>query len=103
MNAEPKEKYNCGTKGRAMAPTDIIARLKSELPGAEVLMDDISCSRNKFSMTVIAPQFEGLMMLKQHRMIYDIMADCFEDRGGAIHALVLSTFTPEEWRNKNQT
>lgn len=46
-----------------------------------------------FDALVISPSFSGLRMLQRHRRVYDTLGD---QMGGAIHALALTTRTPEE-------
>ena len=83
-----------------MEPESIVKKLEAALPGAQVAAHDLTGTKDHYKVTVVAPQFEGVLMLKQHRMIYDIMADCMEDKGGGIHALSLATYTPEQWEQQ---
>ncbi len=83
-----------------MEPQAIIEKLQGELPGSQVLVDDLTGTKDHFRVTIAAPQFEGLIMIKQHRLVYDLMKDCMEDNGGGIHALSLSTYTPEQWEQQ---
>ncbi|MDJ0654794.1 MAG: BolA/IbaG family iron-sulfur metabolism protein [Xanthomonadales bacterium] len=46
-----------------------------------------------FEATVVSRQFEGLNRLKRHRLVYGALGDRM---GGEIHALSLTTLTPEE-------
>jgi len=46
-----------------------------------------------FEATIICPAFAGKPPLARHRMVYATLGDLM---GGAIHALALQTFTPEE-------
>lgn len=83
-----------------MEPAEIVKKLQASLPGADASVEDLTGTKDHFRVTVIAPQFEGLLMVKQHRMIYDIMRDSMEDQGGGIHALSLVTYTPKQWKEK---
>ncbi|MGK7907338.1 MAG: BolA family protein [Synechococcus sp.] len=47
-----------------------------------------------FRLVVVSPDFVGLTMVKQHRLIYSALA---EEMQSGIHALALQTFTPEQW------
>ena len=47
-----------------------------------------------FRLIVISPQFDGLNMVKQHRLVYEVLA---EEMQSGIHALALQTYTPEQW------
>jgi stress-induced morphogen len=42
--------------------------------------------------TVISPAFEGERLVAQHQLVYDALGDLMTDE---IHALELSTYTPE--------
>lgn len=48
-----------------------------------------------FEAVVISSEFNGKMMLEQHRMVYTGLGDKME----VIHALSLRTYTPEQWAN----
>lgn len=43
---------------------------------------------------VISPAFEGMSLVKQHRMVTKPLQDAL---AGRLHALGLKTFTPEKW------
>lgn len=64
-------------------------RIEAGLPGAtvEVRGDD----GHHFEAVVIAPQFEGLSRIAQHRLVYDLFEG---ELGGRIHALSLKTKAP---------
>lgn len=47
-----------------------------------------------FRLVVVSPKFIGLTMVKQHRLVYDVLAD---EMQSGIHALALQTFTPDQW------
>lgn len=64
-------------------------RIEAALPGstAEVKGDD----GQHFEAVVVAPQFEGMSRIAQHRLVYDVFAG---ELGGSIHALSLQTKAP---------
>jgi acid stress-induced BolA-like protein IbaG/YrbA len=64
-------------------------RIEDALPGAsaEVKGED----GHHFEAVVVAPQFEGLSRIAQHRLVYDVFAG---ELGGRIHALSLQTKPP---------
>ena len=47
-----------------------------------------------FSALVISAQFEGVSLIKQHKMVMTPLKEEFAER---LHALQLKTFTPEKW------
>ncbi len=49
-----------------------------------------------FNAQVISTRFQGKPTLQRHRLVYATLGD---QMGGAIHALSLSTLTPEEFAN----
>lgn len=61
-------------------------RIETALPGAsaQVTGDD----GQHFQAVVVAPQFEGLSRIAQHRLVMDVFAG---ELGGSIHALSLQT------------
>lgn len=74
-----------------MDAASIQALIEQGLPGAsaDVRGDD----GVHFEAEVIAGQFAGKLPLARHRLVYATLGDLM---GGAIHALSLKTFTPEE-------
>lgn len=48
-----------------------------------------------FYVTVVASAFEGLMKMKQHKLIMELFHDAIADE--RIHALSLKTYTPKKW------
>jgi acid stress-induced BolA-like protein IbaG/YrbA len=47
-----------------------------------------------FEAIVVSAAFEGKSMVQQHQMVYGSLGDAMQ---GAVHALALRTFTPEQW------
>ena len=47
-----------------------------------------------YRITLVSPDFSGLSRIARHRAVYDALAGLV---GGAIHALSMATWTPEEW------
>ena len=74
-----------------MNPDTIRDLIETGLPGAraEVRGDD----GVHFEARVVAPQFAGKATLQRHRLVYATLGDRM---GGEIHALSLTTVTPEE-------
>jgi acid stress-induced BolA-like protein IbaG/YrbA len=56
----------------------------------------VSGDGRHFEAIVVSAAFAGKPMLAQHRMVYATLGDRVE--GGAIHALSIRSYTPEEWR-----
>ena len=47
-----------------------------------------------FVARVVSPVFDGMPMVKQHKLVYGCLGDAME---GAIHALSINTYSPEAW------
>ncbi|MEB2283529.1 MAG: hypothetical protein B6D46_07145 [Polyangiaceae bacterium UTPRO1] len=52
-----------------------------------------------YDATIVSARFAGLGLVARHRAVYAVLGDLRERR---IHALVLQTFTPEEWRARGR-
>jgi acid stress-induced BolA-like protein IbaG/YrbA len=74
----------------------IEALIIQALPDAQVNVLDPNNDGQHFSAVVIAPQFTGLTMIKQHRLINEALKARIDS--GEIHALQLKTFTPDQWQ-----
>jgi len=54
-------------------------------------------SESHFKVTLVSSEFEGKMLVAQHRMINTVLQDELKN---SIHALALHTYTPEQWQEK---
>ena len=52
-----------------------------------------------FNVIIVSDRFNGLNLIKRHRMVNDILR---EELDGNIHALALHTMTMEEWFKKGK-
>jgi acid stress-induced BolA-like protein IbaG/YrbA len=77
-------------------PMELRRRIEAALPGAEVEVRDTTGTGDHFEAVVVAPAFEGLSMVEQHQRVYAPLRDVLDS--GALHALALRTYTPEQWR-----
>jgi len=50
-----------------------------------------------FEAIVVSAAFAGKSMVQQHQMVYGSLGDALK---GAVHALALRTFTPEQWEKQ---
>lgn len=69
-------------------------RIGEALPGCRVSVEDYTGTGDHFRVEVTAPQFVGLTRVAQHQLIYAAVAGELAD--GSIHALSISTSTPQE-------
>ena len=58
-------------------------------------MRDSTSTETHFRLTIISPLFANKPQPARHRMVYSLLDDEMK-RSGGIHALQLSTRTPEE-------
>lgn len=65
--------------------------IESQLPQSKVVVNDLTGTRDHLDIQITAEAFRGLTMIKQHRLIMDILKDALKDR---IHAVKLHTQTP---------
>ena len=52
-------------------------------------------TESHFKLTVVAEQFAELSRVKRHQRVYALLAD---ELAGAVHALALHLYSPEEWQ-----
>lgn len=66
--------------------------IEAALPGAEVEVQDHG-GGDHLAAIVVAPQFQGMSRLDQHKAVYAAVQARIDD--GQIHALALKTRAPE--------
>jgi stress-induced morphogen len=76
-------------------PSEVEAKLKEAFPDAELLIEDLTGTKDHYQARVVTEAFEGKSMIQQHQLVYGALK---EEMKGAIHALALKTFTPEAWK-----
>lgn len=79
-----------------MEPSDVTDLIEDGVPDAEV---EVSQPRgvdddDHLAATVVSPAFEGESLVDQHALVHDAVE---EYRGDALHALEVTTYTPEEY------
>ena len=82
-----------------MNPEDVEAVIESELEDAQAT---VTHARDKhdddhLAATVVSPSFEDQSLVQQHQQVYDALDDHMTTD---IHALELSTYTPEEYEDR---
>ena len=73
--------------------TEIESRIR-DLPAEHVEVQDLTGGGDHFQAVVVSPVFEGKTRIQQHQLVYGVLGEAMK---GAIHALSLRTFTPEQW------
>jgi stress-induced morphogen len=76
------------------AASEIKRLIETALPGAVAVVIDEANDGEHFVAEVMSPSFVGQSLVKQHQQVYAALGG---HMGGAIHALALKTFTPEQW------
>jgi acid stress-induced BolA-like protein IbaG/YrbA len=82
-----------------VSTTDIKSLILSALPDAQVEVYDPNMDGQHFAAVVISEKFVGIPMIKQHRFVNDALKEHLNS--GAIHALQLKTYTPQQWQQSN--
>ena len=67
---------------------EVIKLITNKIPNAEVLVENIK-GNDHLQVTVIASQFNGLSLVKQHQLVYSALKN--ELASEVIHALALKT------------
>ncbi len=76
----------------AMAAAEIERFIKEALPDARVEIRDLVGDGNHYAATVVSAAFQGKSRVQQHQMVYAALKGRM---GGELHALALTTSTPE--------
>ena len=70
---------------------EVIDLISKKLPSSKILVENIK-GNDHLQVTVIASEFNGLSLVKQHQLVYSALKQ--ELASEAIHALALKTTTP---------
>ena len=70
---------------------DVINLITKKLPNSHVVVENLK-GHDHLQVTVIASEFNGLSLIKQHQLVYSALKE--ELASEAIHALALKTETP---------
>ena len=75
--------------------------MKKELQAEYVSCTDISGGSScdggyKLELIVVSPNFDGVPLLKRHRMVNDVL----KEEMNRIHALTMKTWTPAQYESK---
>jgi acid stress-induced BolA-like protein IbaG/YrbA len=74
-----------------MTPEKIKQLIEQQMPEARV---SVSGGEGKFTAEVISEAFEGLPLIKRHKLVYATVND--EIASGELHALTIIAKTPAE-------
>ena len=74
---------------------EIESRIRVALPDARIAVSDTTGGGDHWAAIVVTPAFKGKMLIERHRMVYAALGELMR---AEIHALTLTTNTPEEER-----
>ncbi len=66
--------------------------LTEGIPDAQITIEG---DGYKYQATLISETFKDLSTVKRHKMVYALLKEAIT--GGALHALTIKAYTPEEW------
>ena len=73
-----------------ISKADVINLITEKIPNSQVFVENIK-GDDHLQVTVIASEFNGLSLVKQHQLVYSALKE--ELASEAIHALALKTVT----------
>ncbi|HEX4421057.1 MAG TPA: BolA family protein [Kofleriaceae bacterium] len=76
-----------------MKPEAIVARIRAQLPDAQVELKDLTGTEDHWHATIVSGEFAGKSLIARHRLV---MAALAEEMKGPIHALTLDVKSPDE-------
>ena len=71
--------------------SEVINLISQKLPNSKVIVENLK-GNDHLQVTVIASEFNGLSLVKQHQLVYSALKE--ELASESIHALALKTETP---------
>lgn len=75
-----------------MAATEIEAMIVAAIPDAQVVITDLAGDGDHYAARVVAESFRGVPRVRQHQAVYAALGGRM---GGVLHALQLTTATPQ--------
>lgn len=75
-----------------MNASEIEAMIRSALPDASVEITDLAGDGDHYAARVVSAAFAGMPRVRQHQLVYAALGGRM---GGALHALQLTTATPD--------
>ncbi|NOY90884.1 MAG: BolA family transcriptional regulator [Deltaproteobacteria bacterium] len=77
---------------------EVEAKIRAGVPDAQhVAVEDLTGTKDHYRAIVVSAAFAGKSRVQQHQLVYASLGALV---GGDVHALALSTFTPEAWAAK---
>lgn len=73
--------------------------IKSGLPDAEVMVEDMTGTRDHLAITVVSDGFKGKLLIEQHQILMTLLKEELKQR---IHAVKLQTYTKEKFEQSKR-
>ncbi len=78
-----------------MDAATVTALLEAQLEGCEIRVDG---EGNRYDITVVGEVFAGKRPVQRQQLVYAALNE--QIASGAIHAVNIRTFTPEQWQSQ---
>lgn len=73
--------------------------IRSGLPDADVMVEDMTGTRDHLAITVVSDGFKGKLLFEQHQLLMTLLKEELKSR---IHAVKLQTYTKEKFQQLKQ-
>lgn len=78
-------------------PSVVEQKIREGIPDvSEVQIEDLTGTKDHYRAVVVSASFAGKSRIEQHQAVYAALGDLML---GPVHALSLSTYTPEAWES----
>ena len=74
-----------------MTADEICARIKKNIPSAEIKANDLTGGGDHWQLIIVAEEFKDKGLVQQHQLVYAALGEWMD---GPIHALSLDTRAP---------
>ncbi|MEH6470865.1 MAG: BolA family protein [Halopseudomonas sp.] len=78
-----------------MQAVEVKQLIEQQLDGCEVITAGEGCD---FQVVVVGELFAGLSPVKKQQLVYGCLNE--QIANGAIHAVTIKTYTPEQWQSQ---
>lgn len=69
--------------------------IKKGLPDAQVMVEDMTGTKDHLAITVVSDAFKGKLLFEQHQILMGLLKEELHSR---IHAVKLQTYTKEKFK-----
>ncbi|MBX9704492.1 MAG: BolA/IbaG family iron-sulfur metabolism protein [Silvanigrellaceae bacterium] len=83
-----------------MLAHEVKQRIESGLKHTTCYVSEFSGGTDHYSVVVVGDLFEGVHLLKRHRMVLDLFQD--EISSGEVHALTIKAWTLKQWKENSR-